>query len=160
MFQKLKELLLVSRVAEPLGRWGERVAQSEYKRQGHKIIRQNEFNRRGKQVGEIDFIALGQGCIVFVEVKTRVIGGSRFGSGFEAIHQLKQQRLLRAVKMFLNKHPKYQKLQPRIDACLVEVGRVDRSQKRVTILSNAVSDNFSWLMSLGLIFFNQNPTIK
>jgi Holliday junction resolvase-like predicted endonuclease len=140
MFQKLKELLFVSHVAEPLGRWGERVAQDEYKRSGYKIIRQNEFNRRGKQVGEIDFIALGKGSIAFVEVKTRMMGGSRFGSGFEAIHQLKQQRLLRAVKMFLNKYPKYQKLQPRIDACLVETNKVDRAQKRVTILSNVVSD--------------------
>jgi Holliday junction resolvase-like predicted endonuclease len=140
MFQKLKELLFISRVVEPLGRWGERMAQAEYRSSGYKIIRQNVFNRRGKQVGEIDFIALGRGCIVFVEVKTRVIGGSRFGTGFEAIHQLKQQRLLRAVKMFLNKQPKYQKLQPRIDACLVEVGHLDRGQKRVTILPNAVSD--------------------
>ncbi len=144
MFYKLKELLLVSKVRLPLGQWGERVAQAEYRKQGYKIIQRNVFNRRGKQVGEVDFIATNRLCIVFVEVKTRTMSGFRFGSGFEAIHQLKQQRLVKASQLFLNNHPQYYDLQPRIDACLVEVAKLDRTKKRVTILPNAVTLDYWW----------------
>ena len=124
----------------PLGKYGELVAQEEYKKAGYKIIAQNEFNRFGKQLGEIDFIALDKLSIVFVEVKTRTASKRDFGSGLEAIHQWKQQRIVRATKLFLQRNPEYQKLTPRIDACVVEVADLDRAIKNVTILPSAVED--------------------
>jgi len=109
----------------PLGQYGEQVAQQEYKKAGYKIIAQNEFNRFGKQFGEIDFIAIDRSSIVFVEVKTRTYNRSEHGSGFEAVHAWKQGRLVRAAKLFLQRNPQYQKLTPRIDVCVIEVVALD-----------------------------------
>lgn len=123
-----------------LGKYGEQVAQAEYKKRGYKIIAQNEFNRFGKQFGEIDFIAIDKQSIAFVEVKTRTDTKSSFGSGFEAVHTWKQQRLIKAVKLFFLRNHEYQKLTPRIDVCVVEMSALDKSVKNVTMLANAVED--------------------
>jgi len=40
-----------------LGQIGEEIAQEEYKKKGFKIIAKNEYNKKGRRLGEIDFIA-------------------------------------------------------------------------------------------------------
>ncbi len=123
-----------------LGELGEQFAQQEYIRQGFAIVAQNEFNRKGKRVGEIDFIAKNRDKIIFVEVKTRSGEDGKFGSGAEAVDVFKQRKLLKAVKVYLLRNPIYQQLQPQIDVCLVNCDGLDKAPSSVTIIPNAVED--------------------
>lgn len=123
-----------------LGQLGEMAAQQEYKNRGYEILVANFFNRKGKRLGEVDFVVRNKSAIIFVEVKTRAAAISRFGSGAEAVNFFKQRRLLKAVKLFLQSHQEYANLRPQIDVCLVEQNPVDKSLKCVKIISNAVED--------------------
>ena len=123
-----------------LGQLGEEFAQREYKKRGFKIIAANEYNKKGKRLGEIDFIAKNNLKIIFVEVKTRTNGSERFGKGVESVNVYKQRKILAAVKMYFLRHPKYLNLQPQIDVCVVEYDEFDKSFKPATIIPNAVED--------------------
>lgn len=123
-----------------LGAWGEEFAQKHYKKQGFKILGANVFNRKGKRLGELDFIAKNKSQIIFVEVKTRSSREGKFGTGAEAVHFYKQQRILKAVKLFLINNPKFQNLEQRIDVCVVIAGNLDKEPQSVTIIPNAVED--------------------
>jgi len=123
-----------------LGQLGEEKAQEEYRRLGYKIVAANEYNKKGKQLGEIDFIATLKDTICFVEVKTRNIYGNKFGTGAEAVNIYKQQKLLRAVKIYLLGNSEYQKYKPQIDVCVMEYNEFDKSFKPAKILMNAVED--------------------
>lgn len=125
-----------------LGKKGELMAQKEYQRKGYKIISQNEFNRFGKQLGEIDFIAQKNNSLVFVEVKTRSSEQDNYGGPFEAVGKSKQARLLKATKIFLLQHPEFEKFNIQIDVCLIIMDNLDKTPRNVIILSNAVEDNF------------------
>lgn len=102
-----------------LGQIGEEFAQRYYEQLGFTIVAKNEYNKKGKQLGEIDFIAKNKEQIVFVEVKTRQRPEGRFGSGEEAVNNFKQIKILKAVKIFLLKHTEYAAHSPRIDVCVV-----------------------------------------
>ena len=123
-----------------LGQLGEEFAQKEYKKRGFKIIAANEYNKKGKRLGEIDFIAKDKHRIVFVEVKTRNISANKFGTGAEAVNVFKQRKILAAVKMYFLRNQKYLNLQPQIDVCVVEYDEFDKSFKPATIIPNAVED--------------------
>jgi len=123
-----------------LGQLGEEFAQEEYKKRGYKIIAANFFNKKGLRLGEVDFIALDKNHIAFVEVKTRSSPAGKFGSGAESVNQFKQIKILKAVKIFLQKYPKYLNLQPKIDICLLEFSEVDKAFKPAIIIPNAVED--------------------
>jgi len=133
---------LKSKVDKPktLGQLGEERAQEEYKKCGFKIIATNEYNKKGKRLGEIDFIAKSKQSIVFVEVKTRTAGADKFGKGVESVNIYKQQRLLRAVKMYFLRNPKMLEFKPQIDVCLLEYSEFDKSFKPAIIIPNAVED--------------------
>ncbi len=124
----------------PLGKRGELVAQDMYHKQGYKIIAANEFNHKGKQAGEIDFVARDDMRIIFVEVKTRADEHGYHGTAVESVNYFKQRKLLKAVKLFLVRNKHYQQLQPKIDVCVVLMGQLDIKPKNVTIISNAVED--------------------
>ena len=62
---------------------------------GYQIIARNHRSR----FGEIDIIALHQGDIVFVEVKTR--SSNRFGTPAESITYLKLEKLRRLIADFI-----------------------------------------------------------
>lgn len=126
--------------SKSLGQRGEEFAREEYGRQGYKIIGNNVFNRRGKRMGEIDFVAAKAREIIFVEVKTRNQAEGRFGLPQEAVNFYKQQRLLRMVKLFLLQHAEFKNFTPRIDVCVVICG-LDRRPQRVIIIPNAVEDS-------------------
>ncbi|MEK7161596.1 MAG: YraN family protein [Patescibacteria group bacterium] len=123
-----------------LGQLGEEYAQEEYKKLGYKIIAKNEYNKKGKRLGEIDFIAKNKDAIIFVEVKTRTEGVDKFGKGVESVNIYKQQKILRAVKMYFFRNQSYLTLKPQIDVCLLEYKGIDKSFKPATIISNAVED--------------------
>ena len=123
-----------------LGQLGEEKAQDEYRKLGFKIIAKNEYNKKGKQLGEIDFIALDKHRIVFVEVKTRSSSADRFGSGAEAVNVFKQRKILAAVKMYFLRNPKYAVLAPQIGVCVMEYSELDKTFKSAKIIGNAVED--------------------
>ncbi len=124
----------------PTGQLGEQYAQQEYVRLGFIIIATNEFNRKGKRLGEIDFIAVKQNNIVFVEVKTRTEGVEEFGTALEAVDEYKQRKILLAAKTFLLQNPEYEDYVPQVDVCVVAMSRVDKCPISATILANAVED--------------------
>lgn len=123
-----------------LGQVGEEYAQQEYKKRGWNIIAANEFNRKGKRLGEIDFIGKNKEKIVFVEVKSRTDQSEKYGSGVEAVDIYKQRKILAAVKMYLLRNEEYQSLIPQIDVCVVRFNGVDKHPYSATILANAVED--------------------
>jgi putative endonuclease len=123
-----------------LGQQGEKLAQAAYRKKGFAILESNYFNRRGKRLGEIDFICKNKEAIIFVEVKTRTQQTGQFGSGAEAVDKFKQQKFLKAVKIYLQQHPEHRALRPSIDVCVVELTAIDKSAKSVMIIPNAVED--------------------
>lgn len=75
-----------------LGAYGESLAADFLQQQGYEIVERNWRCRDG----ELDLVARDKDAWVFVEVKTR--RSSTADSGFEAIDELKQQRIRRAVR--------------------------------------------------------------
>jgi uncharacterized protein (TIGR00252 family) len=123
-----------------LGQLGEEFAQEEYKKRGYTIVAANFFNKKGLRKGEVDFIAKNKQDIVFVEVKTRHVLVEKYGTAAEAVNVFKQLKLLKAVKIFLQQQPKYQKLRPQIDVCAVAYNELDKTPFSATIIPNAVED--------------------
>ncbi len=122
------------------GQLGEQYAQLEYISLGFLIISKNEYNHKGKRLGEIDFIAVKGNSIVFVEVKSRTQDSDEYGGGLEAVDRYKQRKILLAVKTYLLHNPKYLDFVPQIDVCLVTLSKVDNLPISATILANAVED--------------------
>ncbi len=106
---------------KPLGQIGEELAQAEYRKKGFKIIAANEYNKKGKRLGEIDFIAKNKAQIIFVEVKTRVEDKGYFGTAIESVDHFKQIKLLKAVKMFFLRNQYVLALKPQIDVCIIKI---------------------------------------
>jgi putative endonuclease len=139
MFGQLKSKLHLEK-PKTLGQLGEEFAQVEYKKLGYEIVAKNEFNKKGKRLGEIDFIAKQKNKIVFVEVKTRTVGNSKFGKGVESVDRYKQIKILKAVKVFLLSNRQYLEFIPQIDVCLLEFNEIDKTFKPAKILMNVVED--------------------
>lgn len=123
-----------------LGQLGEEWAQAEYTKQGYAVIARNEYHHKGKRLGEIDFICRDSQTLIFVEVKTRTTGAVKFGTAAEAVDVYKQKKMLRAIKLYLLKHPEFVNLRPQIDICVIEVTDVDNSLYSATIIMNSVED--------------------
>lgn len=83
------------------GKWGEDLAYTVLDEHKYTILHRNwRFKRL-----EVDFIAVDQGTLVFVEVKTR--NDYTYGCPSEAVGFAKQRTLARAAAIFLGGHPKY-----------------------------------------------------
>ena len=74
-----------------IGDMGEKKAVKFLKKKGYRIL---ETNFKTK-FGEIDIIAKKEGCICFVEVKTR--SSDNFGEPREAVNFYKQQKISSVV---------------------------------------------------------------
>ena len=122
---------------QSLGSWGEDYIASEYKKKGYKIFDKNYFNRKGKQLGEIDLIALKDSDLAFVEVKTGT--NTADGRPGESVDFFKQQKLVRASKKFIQDNPEYKDYQYHIDVAEL-ICDLDRTVRDVNILVNAVED--------------------
>lgn len=83
-----------------LGREGEDRAGQYLKEQGYRVLDRNYSTRSG----EIDLIALHEGELVFVEVKTRT--GNAYGAPELAVNARKQARMTKAALAYI----KYKKL--------------------------------------------------
>lgn len=80
-----------------LGKSGEDHAARHLSGQGYRILERN-FRTR---CGEIDLIALHEGELVFVEVKTRT--NEAFGAPELAVNPGKQQRMVKAALSYIKK---------------------------------------------------------
>jgi putative endonuclease len=80
------------------GKKWEKAAESFLKQRGLKTLERN-FHCR---FGEIDLVMKDGQTLVFTEVRYRA--DNRHGSGAESVTRSKQQRLIRAASMFLQKH--------------------------------------------------------
>lgn len=78
-----------------LGKSGEDRAATLLKKKGYRIL---ERNFRTK-TGEIDLIALHDGTVVFVEVKTR--SGDAFGAPELAVNAGKQRRMIKTAMAYI-----------------------------------------------------------
>ena len=79
-----------------IGEFGERAAGKYLADGGYRILR---YNFRLK-MGEIDIIAEKDGCIVFVEVKTRK--NNSFGEPSEYVNRNKQMRIRKAAACYMD----------------------------------------------------------
>jgi putative endonuclease len=98
-----------------LGNEGERFALRLLKREGFRIL---ETNHRGPG-GEIDVIALEQGTICFVEVKTR--RSEWAGSPEEAVDEKKIRRIVKTARAYSSRH-RLESHPARFDVVAVRVG--------------------------------------
>ena len=80
---------------QPIGNLGEDAA-AEYLRQNGYLVLQRNFRCK---TGEIDIIAIENGCTVFVEVKTRK--NSNYGTAAEFVTFSKQEKIRKAAMYFL-----------------------------------------------------------
>lgn len=83
------------------GKIGENIAENYLRKLGYKIIEKNWHYSKN---AEIDIIALDNKTLVFVEVKTR--STLNFGHPFEAVNNLKLQKIQTAVYGYMNKSVK------------------------------------------------------
>ena len=79
-----------------MGSWGEELA-ADYLREKGYVILERDWHSGHR---DIDIIAQRDGCIVFVEVKTRRSADS--GSPVQAVDYHKQQNLLRAINHYIH----------------------------------------------------------
>ena len=83
------------------GKRSEIIASNYLKKKGYKILETNYKN----DVGEIDIIAKDKDYIVFVEVKSRL--SQKFGHPFEAIDEIKQQKIHAVASLYMVKNHKF-----------------------------------------------------
>ena len=100
-----------------LGRRGEDAAARWYQRQGFRVVCRN-FRTR---MGELDLVTVRENLLVIVEVKTRS-GNAGFGAPAEAVDYHKQQRIIRASQLFLQRYPAYSGFAVRFDVAEVTPG--------------------------------------
>lgn len=82
-----------------LGQWGEERVVLDYESRGFRVVERNWRTR----YGEIDIIVENDECLVFIEVKTRK--SKKFGDGFEAVDELKQEKLTTTAELYLVSYP-------------------------------------------------------
>lgn len=114
-----------------LGAFGERLAREHLKQHGYRII---ETNYRSSY-GEMDIVAEKDGCLVFLEVRTR--RGEKFGTPAESITPGKKERLINIANDYLQTHDNLP-AQWRIDVVCVEVG-TDGRPASIELIENAIS---------------------
>src|SRR6266478_949290 len=85
-------------IRQLVGGSGERAAARFLRRQGYSIIARNYRC----PAGEIDLVALDNGTVVFIEVKTR--RGPAYGDPLEAVDSRKQRQIARVAMQFVSAH--------------------------------------------------------
>ncbi len=116
----------MSLIRKMLGKAGEDRAARFLTKQGYKII---ERNYRVPS-GEIDLIALHQGEVVFVEVKTRT--SDAFGAPELAVTPRKQRQMVKAALGYI-KYKKLHQVPCRFDVVAIN----EASEKEIELIQNA-----------------------
>jgi len=114
------------------GNLGEKLAVGLLRKRGYHIL---QTNYRCPE-GEIDIVARGKDCLVFVEVRTK--RSSEFGSPEESITPAKMDKLRRVAEHYRQTHEAIPDAW-RIDVVAVELDRQNRP-RRVEHIENAVGE--------------------
>jgi putative endonuclease len=114
-----------------VGALGEKLAADLLRGRGYEIV---EANFRCRQ-GEIDLIARHEGCLVFVEVRTK--RGSGFGSPEESITAAKRDKLIALADAYIQSLSSVPESW-RIDVVAVELAE-NGGVRRLDHIENAVS---------------------
>jgi putative endonuclease len=85
---------LVSAASSQLGRLGEDLAASHFRRLGFRILARNHHTR----YGELDLVLSDGRTLVFCEVKTRRLGS---GEPFANLHEVKREQVRRMAAAWL-----------------------------------------------------------
>ena len=114
-----------------VGFHGEDLAVKYLTEKSYKIIERNHRNK----MGEIDIIALKDGYIVFIEVKTRY--NNKYGTPREAITPAKMRKIIKAATYYLQQKGKF------YESCRFDVVEViiDNEINKCTI--NVIEDAFA-----------------
>jgi len=109
-------------VKKTRGDFGENAVSYYLIERGFEIIARNYCKRQG----EIDIIAVHNGVIIFIEVKTRKFGS--LTDGVDAITREKQQKIVKTARAFLGENPQFRGKNTRFDAAQVIVTTDDIPQ--------------------------------
>jgi putative endonuclease len=123
-----------------IGSSGEALVRSLYQNRGFVLAVANFYNSRGKRIGEIDLIAIKGHHLHFIEVKSR--SSNLFGTGAEAVTQLKKIKLLKVIKLFLAQNQQFNNYNLHIDVVVVEFNYIDKQPKRIKIYSDAIYSDY------------------
>jgi putative endonuclease len=116
---------------QKLGRWGEDIAAEFVQQKGFEILGRN-FRTA---YGELDIIGLGQGIVVFFEVKTRTT--DEFGMPESSITPQKQLHLIQAAQAYLQEHEEIEG-DWRVDIIALR-GRPGDQKPQIEWFENAIS---------------------
>ena len=115
-----------------VGGFGEKYVAKFLEERGYKILRTN-YNCR---FGEIDIVALDNGCLVFIEVKTRTT--SRYGAPENAVNYWKRKHLQLSARCYIEQY-RMKEYFARFDVVEVFAKSADNNfiVDRVNIIKNA-----------------------
>lgn len=116
----------MSLLGKLLGKKGEDRAARFLMKQGYRIIERNYRTRSG----ELDLIALHDGTVVFIEVKTRT--SNVFGAPELAVNLRKQRRMVKAALGYI-KYKKLHQVPCRFDVVAITTA----AEKEVELIQNA-----------------------
>ncbi len=85
-----------------LGDAGEEIAAAYLASRGYRVIARQWRLRGGELRGELDLVAVGDGVMAFVEVKTR--RGQAYGGPVAAVTDRKQAKIRQLAAAFLRSH--------------------------------------------------------
>jgi putative endonuclease len=100
------------------GNTGERYTADLIEKMGMRVLERNFTSR----TGEIDLIARHDGCVCFIEVKTRRDGG--MVAGELAVTTAKKRKIIKTALYWMMMHKN--QLQPRFDVCVVTADKEGR----------------------------------
>ena len=115
-----------------LGALGERLARQHLEALGYRIVAANHRTR----TGEIDLIAVEDGCPVFIEVRTR--RGAAHGTPAESVVGAKAERLSALAEEYAADHPELPE-SLRVDVVSVQFTPSGGLQ-RIEVIRNVVTD--------------------
>lgn len=116
----------MSLIKKILGREGEDEAARFLGGRGYKVLERNYRTRSG----EIDLIALHEGAVVFVEVKTRT--SDAYGAPELAVTARKQGRMIKAALAYI-KYKKLHQVPCRFDVVAISAA----ADRKVELIQNA-----------------------
>ena len=105
-------MLSKRQISELKGRWAEIYSSLFLQVKGYTIL----AKRFKTPLGEVDIIAAKKNILVGVEVKSR----KTFDEGIWAVTPHQQKRILRAIKIFLARTPKWSSADVRFDIILIK----------------------------------------
>jgi len=112
------------------GNVGEKIAAGFLKKRGYRILETN-FRCR---TGEIDIVAEKDGCLVFIEVRTKT--SVEFGLPEESVTRAKREKLVNTALTYLASHESTPETW-RIDFVAVELDQQGKAT-RLEVIENAV----------------------